>query len=113
MPRNDSRSIMYASFFTLAVALIAMPASSHAAYGFEDEDTILVEKHPPSQKIPYSRIIRKIGQRLFKIDTQKVLQFGKGRKQGVARSFKDFADRSKYRVNVRQDKVVLKFTMNF
>lgn len=113
MPRSDSRSIMYASFFTFAIAFAGAPAIASAAHGFEDEDTILVEKHPPSQKIPYSRIIRKIGQRLFKVDTHKVLQFGKGRKQGVARSFKDFADRSKYRVNVHKDKLTLKFTLNF
>ncbi len=113
MPRTESRSIMFASFFTLAIAFAGMPSMAFAAHGYEDEDTILVEKQPPSQKIPYSRIIRKIGQRLLKIDNINPFQFGKGKKQGVARSFQDFADRSKYRVNVRKDKVVVKFTLNF
>ena len=50
MPRNDSRSIMYASFFTIAIAFMVMPATSLASHGFEDEDTISCRKTSPISK---------------------------------------------------------------
>jgi len=112
MRKPNLCSLISASTMALMLSLTSVPALVSASNYYEDEDTILVEKQP-SQKIPYSKIVRKIGKRLFKVDTHKVFHLGKGKKSGVARTFSDFADRSKYRVNVRRDKVVLKFTMNF
>lgn len=97
---------------TTCALLIGAPTQVTAQTMFEDEDTILVEKQA-SQKIPYSKIVRKIGQRLFQVDTYKVLSFGQGKRGSVVRSFKDIAEHSKYRFNVRRDELELKYTLYF
>lgn len=97
---------------TLMISLTGTPMHSYAYSHFEDEDTILVEKQP-SQKIPYAKIIRKIGKRLFQVDTYKIASFGQGKTTKVMRNLKDFAERSKYRVNVREDELEFKYTLNF
>lgn len=96
----------------LAMLLGLSSVEVHATNMFEDEDTILVEKQP-EQKIPYGRIVRKISEKLFNLDTHKILSFGEGKTRKVARSFKDFTDRSKYRIKLRTDEVQLKYTLNF
>lgn len=95
-----------------AACLLGSPLQVNAGNMLEDEDTILIEKQP-SQKIPYSKIVRKLGKQLFNFDTSKVLSFGKGKRKSVARNFSDFAERSKYRFNVRKDEIELKYTLNF
>lgn len=112
MLKQVTKSLFGVPAFMLAVSLTGAPAMSQAAYQYEDEDTILVEKQP-STKIPYSKIVRKIGKRLFSFDTHKVTHFGSGKRSGVVRNFRDYLDRSKYRINIKDDKVSLKFTMNF
>ena len=112
MLKPVSKSLFSLSAFALAIALTGVSFSAHAGYQYEDEDTILVEKQP-NTKIPYSKIIRKISQKLFSFDTHKISHFGKGKKSGVVRNFGDYLDRTKYRVNVRDDRVVFKVKMNF
>lgn len=97
---------------TAFVLLASAPTQVTAHAMFEDEDTILVEKQA-SQKVPYSKIVRKIGQRLFQVDTYKVLSFGQGKRSSVVRNFKDIAEHSKYRFNVRRDELELKYTLYF
>lgn len=111
MKRFKLSSILGVPALALAFA-IGAPTQVFAHNMLEDEDTILIEKQP-SQKIPYSKIVRKLSKRLFNFDTYQVLTFGKGKRNSVARSFQDFADRSKYRLNVRRDEVELKYTLNF
>ncbi|TNC81474.1 MAG: hypothetical protein C9356_09095 [Oleiphilus sp.] len=112
MLKQVTKSLFGFPTILLAASLTGAPALSQAAYQYEDEDTILVEKQP-STKIPYSKIVRKIGKRLFSFDTHKITHFGKGKRAGVVRNFRDYLDRSKYRVHLKEDKVSLKFTLNF
>lgn len=112
MPNLIAKFFLNSSVLVLTLALLSISFHSQAASGMSDEDTILVEKQP-SQKIPYSKIARKIVQRLFHFDTSSIMSFGQGKKNSIARSFSDFADRSKYRFNVKRDEVEVKFLLNF
>jgi len=76
------------------------------------DDTILIEKEV-SQKIPYGRIAKAVVNRLFKVDVQKMFTGGKNRKTACVRNFSDYADRTKYRMGIKKDKVELKFSLNF
>jgi len=77
-----------------------------------EEDTILIEKEV-SQKIPYHRILKSISKRLFKIDMNSMLTIGKTRRDVIARNFRDYADRVKYRLKVDRNEVGVKLSLNF
>lgn len=112
MMKPVTNNFLTASALVLAFVFSGASLPAYANHSLEDEDTILVEKRP-NEKIPYSKIVRKLSKKLFGFDPRTVTHFGKGRKQGVAKSFSDYMDRSKYRVKVRGDKVVLKYTVFF
>lgn len=76
------------------------------------DETILIEKEV-SQKIPYSKIAKALVNHFFKVDVQKMFTGGKNYKSACVRNFSDYADRTKYRVGLKPDKVELKFSLNF
>lgn len=76
------------------------------------DDTILIEKEG-SSKIPYSSIAKAMFDHFFKVDVQKMFTGGKNLKTASVRNFSDYADRTKYRVGVKQNEVELKFSLNF
>ena len=78
-----------------------------------DEDTILIEKQEGSKKIPYGLIARKLGQHFFNFDARDLVTFSLKPERRIARSFTDYLERSKYRVDMRKDKFELKYSLNF
>lgn len=113
MPNIFLKVLSISPVVVFSLILSSTPQNVQAAHGLNDEDTILVDKQPPPQKVSYSRIVRKIAKRLFKFDADAMLTFGQGKRNNIARSFSDFADRSKYRLNVKEDEVEVKFSLNF
>jgi len=97
----------------LTVAFSSVPAMAQNMSGpAGEDDTILVEKEV-SQKIPYHKILKRLGKQFLKFDTENVLTFGLGKRDSIIRNFSDFADRMKYRVDVDKDELELKFSLNF
>ena len=108
---------------TAAVAVVASLALStqgfcgsyHSNVGAIEggEETILVEKKPSSNKIPYSLIARKVVKRFFDFDTYNVLTYTYSNDTGVARSLSEYISRSDYRLNVKRDEFELKYSLSF
>ena len=97
----------------LLVSLWCFSTSSLAqTFTGNDDDTILIEKEL-SQKISYSAAFKSLAKHVFKFDVDAALSGGQNCRDAVIRSFSDFADRTKYRLNVKQDKVEVRFTLNF
>jgi hypothetical protein len=88
----------------------SLKADSHFPMG--DDETILIE-YQPSTKIPYHKILRKIGQHFFKVDTEALTSFGSGKSSSVVRHYSQYLERSKTRFNVKTDEVRVKFSVNF
>jgi hypothetical protein len=76
------------------------------------DDTILIEKEA-STKIPYSRIAKAVVNHVFNVNVQQMFSGGKNNKTACVRNFSEYADRTKYRVGVKKDKVEVKFSLNF
>lgn len=79
---------------------------------YDDEDTILIDRQP-SNKIPYSKIVRAFAYKLFRIDSEKLTTFGSGKTNNVVRHFSEYADRTKTKFKVKRDEVELEFKLNF
>jgi len=89
-----------------------MPSFAQAATNSSDDDTILVEKEI-SSKLHYSSVLKTFTKHILKFDVDSFFSGGKNCKEAVIRSFADFADRTKYRLNLKHDKVEVKFSLNF
>jgi len=87
-------------------------AQSYSLSNYGGEETILIEKEV-SQKIPYSRIARAVVKRIFNVNVESMFTGGKNKKTAFVRNFSEYADRTKYRLGVRKDKVEVKFSLNF
>lgn len=104
---------------TLTFCSSIASAQAGAYAGSSDEDTILIEDQASlgdkqtSQKIPYHRILKAFAKRLFDVDMESVFSGGKNKRTAVVRHFSEYTDRTKYRVKVKKDEVVLKFSLNF
>ena len=81
----------------------------NAFYG--DDDTILVEK--TKRRFSYSKAFKSFSKHVLKFDIDSLLSGGKNCRDSVIHNFSDLADRTKYRLNLKQDLLELKLTLNF
>jgi hypothetical protein len=77
-----------------------------------DDETILIEQ-PAQHKFSYSTALKSFSKHILKFDLDSLLSGGKNCRDAVVRNFSDLAERTKYRVNVKHDRVELKFSLNF
>ena len=108
-----ANSMLKRMTISLLLCFCASLASAQSfPFSSSGDDTILIEKEV-SNKIPYSRIAKAVVNRLFKVNVQKMFTGGKNRKTACVRNFSEYADRTKYRLGVKKDKVEVKFSLNF
>ena len=98
--------------FIIAMFYLSISSSAQAVTNYSDDDTILIEKEL-SHKISYSTALKTFAKHILKFDIDSALSGGKNCREAVIRSFSDFSDRTKYRLNLKHDKVEVKFSLNF
>lgn len=77
-----------------------------------DDDTILIESSSDT-KFSYSTAIKSFSKHVLKFDIDSLLSGGKNCTDSVIRNFNDLSDRTKYRLNLKQDRLEVKLTLNF
>lgn len=105
--------------FLVLAALICFFFTSHSfAFGksskqyIGDDETILIEQ-PTQNRFSYSTALKSFSKHVLKFDIDSLLSGGKNCRDAVVRNFSDLAERTKYRVNVKHDRVELKLSLNF
>ena len=109
--------------FASAVLLSACAtlASAEAQNGPRGgDDTILVEfsgkefygDASSMPKMSYSSMVKRVASNLIGIDLESTTSFGQNKKTSIIKSFKDITERSQYRVDVDNDEIELKFSLN-
>lgn len=79
------------------------------------DDTILVEfygKGSPIQKTSRTAMVKRLASSLIGIDLESSTSFGQNKKSSIIKSFKDIAERSQYRVDVDNNEIGFRFTLN-
>ena len=79
------------------------------------DDTILVEFYGNGNSIPkmsYSSMVKRVASDLIGVDLEATTSFGQNKKTSIIKSFKDITERSQYRVDVDNDEIELKFSLN-
>lgn len=102
-------SCILALMCSLGMASLAS-ANPHVPY--DDDETILID-YQPSSKIPYSKIVRAVSKHFFNFDSDSLVTYGTGNRASVARNFSDYMERTRTRLNVREDKIELNVKMHF
>ncbi len=76
-----------------------------------DDDTILIED---SMKftISYSRALQAFCKHILNIDADKAFSLGENKRNAVIRTLDDISERTYYRLQLNQNEVTLKFTLN-
>lgn len=113
--RTQVSTMSKRALLVLGLLCLCLPFKSYAfdtpnAYYGED-DTILVEK--TKRTFSYSKALKSFSKHVLKFDIDSLLSGGKNCTDSVIRNFNDLADRTKYRLNLKQDHLELKLTLNF
>ncbi len=76
-----------------------------------DEDTILIED---SMKftLSYSRALQAFCKHILNIDVDSAFSLGENKRSAVIRKLDDISERTYYRLQLNQNEVTLKFTLN-
>ena len=100
--------------FAVALTLCGVASVAQATPNVPaaDEDTILIDRQP-SNKTPYSKIVRAVIYKIFEVDSEKIMSFGADAKRDVVRRFADYADRTRTKFKVKEDSVELEFKVHF
>jgi hypothetical protein len=85
---------------------------AQASQRYGDDETILIEKEI-STRLSYSAAFKSFSKHLLKFDIDSFFSGGKNCRDAVIRSFSDFSNRTKYRLNLKHDEVEVRFTLNF
>lgn len=99
--------------------LLSASAALASAEGQEGprggDETILVEFYGDANSMPkmsYSSMVKRVASNLIGIDLEATTSFGQNKKNSIIKSFKDISERSQYRVDVDDDEIELKFSLN-
>jgi len=98
--------------FIFALMLCVTTASAQNVTNSSGEDTILIEKEM-TRKASFHQAFKSLAKTFFKFDVENLVSGGKNCKSAVIRNFSDFSNRTKYRINLKQQQVEFKFTLNF
>lgn len=105
---------------SLASAVLLSACATLASAEAQDgprggDDTILVEFYGDASSMPkmsYSSMVKRVASNLIGIDLEATTSFGQNKKTSIIKSFKDITERSQYRVDVDNDEIELKFSLN-
>ena len=76
------------------------------------EDTILIEKEM-TRKASFHQAFKSLAKSMFNFNVENLVSGGDNCKSAVIRNFSDFTNRTKYRINLKQEQVEFNFTLNF
>jgi len=112
LPKRCLKHIVQQSMFIFALMLCVTTASAQNVTNSSGEDTILIEKEM-TRKASFHQAFKSLAKTFFKFDVENLVSGGKNCKSAVIRNFSDFSNRTKYRINLKQQQVEFKFTLNF
>lgn len=112
MPIRFLKNICQSTMLVVVISFCSASVSAQNITHSSGEDTILIEKEM-TRKASFHSAFKSLARNLFDLDVDSLVSGGNNCRTAVIRSFRDFKDRTKYRVKFHQDEVEFKFTLNF
>ena len=106
------KRIVQQSMFIFALMFCISTASAQNVTNSSGEDTILIEKEM-TRKASFHQAFKSLAKTMFNFDVENLVSGGDDCKSAVIRNFSDFTNRTKYRINLKQEQVEFNFTLNF